>query len=221
MKDILSHLHHIPAPDTDQCALSRLGLDAIFAQSQPYNIKSTQCQIQARTSDAISLDYLNAVVQLLVVGHSMSSVSPRKECTGIRMDSSFVLASSIMHGMSLLTSSQLQCPCPTSKAHARVVHIESLVIVQGAVSSNPVGCKKINGGNNTAAAGCGINTAIGTQPAFATSIIRNASLLGPKNYLVVPPELPPKNQRRHLLSTEISASPLASYTNISGQGPTR
>ena len=89
--------------------------------------------------------------------------------------------------------------------------------VQGAVSSNPIGCKKINGGNDTAAAGCGINTAIGTQPAFTTNYIRNATLLGPKNYLVIPPGLPQNNQGRHLLSTEVSASPLASYTNVTGQ----
>lgn len=86
------------------------------------------------------------------------------------------------------------------------------------MSSNPIGCKKINGGNNTATDGCGINTSIGTQPAFTTSPIRNASSVGPKNFAVLPPQPPPQNQRRHLLSTEILASPLASYTNVSGPG---
>ena len=84
------------------------------------------------------------------------------------------------------------------------------------MSSNPIGCKKINGGNHTATAGCGINTSIGTQPAFTTSPIRNATFVGPKNFVVLPPQPPPEIQRRHLLSTEISASPLASYTNVSG-----
>ena len=59
VKDILSHFHHIPAPDTDQCALSRLGLSAIFAQQQPYNIKSTQCQLQASPSSQSCLNTLH------------------------------------------------------------------------------------------------------------------------------------------------------------------
>ena len=58
VKEILRKFHHIPAPETDQCALSRLGLDAIFAQRQPYNLKSTSCQIQASTSVAPALKWL-------------------------------------------------------------------------------------------------------------------------------------------------------------------
>lgn len=54
-KNILSHHHRIPPEsDQDQCAVSRLGVDPIFAQSQPYNIKSVACQIQASDSCAMA-----------------------------------------------------------------------------------------------------------------------------------------------------------------------
>ena len=50
-RNILSHHHRIPPDsDQDQCAVSKLGVDPTFAQSQPYNIKSVACQIQASDS---------------------------------------------------------------------------------------------------------------------------------------------------------------------------
>ena len=55
VKEILSKVHQLPAPDTDQCALSRLGLSALFGQRQPYNLKSTSCQIQASLSSSEGL----------------------------------------------------------------------------------------------------------------------------------------------------------------------
>lgn len=110
--------------------------------------------------------------------------------------------------------------------------------VQGALSSNPIGCKKIYGGNQTATGshtamvqavtnsttveGCGLNPAAPTQLAFTTDLLRNNSATNTRGYLVKAPVLPTfENQGRHLLSTEISASPLASFTNVTGRAPDR
>ena len=50
-RGILSRFHYLPVvSNLDQCAPSRLKLDELFAQKQPYNIKSATCQIQASTS---------------------------------------------------------------------------------------------------------------------------------------------------------------------------
>ena len=50
-RGILSRFHFLPVRDSlDQCAPNRLKLDHLFAQKQPYNIKSATCQIQASTS---------------------------------------------------------------------------------------------------------------------------------------------------------------------------
>ena len=53
-RGILSRFHYLPVvSNLDQCAPSRLKLDELFAQKQPYNIKSATCQIQASTSRAL------------------------------------------------------------------------------------------------------------------------------------------------------------------------
>ncbi len=61
VKAILGKLHHIPAADTDQCALSRLGLSALFGQKQPFNLKSTSCQIQASAPETEGLPMHSAL----------------------------------------------------------------------------------------------------------------------------------------------------------------
>ena len=57
LADKLKIHHHIPAPDTDQCADSRLGL-LHLARKQPYNAKSASCLIQASLSCAFSMPKL-------------------------------------------------------------------------------------------------------------------------------------------------------------------
>lgn len=88
--------------------------------------------------------------------------------------------------------------------------------MQDALSSNPIGCRKIKG-DNSSAAGCGLDTAQLTQPAFTTDPIRNASLTLTKDFVVNPPDALLSPKRRQLLSTGVSAEPLASITTVQGE----
>ena len=88
--------------------------------------------------------------------------------------------------------------------------------MQDALSSNPIGCRKIKG-DNSSAAGCGLDTAQLTQPAFTTDPIRNASLTLTKDFVVDPPDALLSPKRRQLLSTGVSAEPLASITTVQGE----
>ena len=88
--------------------------------------------------------------------------------------------------------------------------------MQDALSSNPIGCRKIKG-DNSSAAGCGLDTAQLTQPAFTTDPIRNASLTLTKDFVVDPPDALLSPKRRQLLSTGVSAEPFASVTTVQGE----
>ena len=95
------------------------------------------------------------------------------------------------------------------------VSIQDALMQLHDLSSNPVGCGKIKG-DNSSAAGCGLDTARPTQPAFTTDPIRNASLTLTRDFVVNPPDiLSPK--RRQLLSTEVSAEPFGSITTVQGK----
>ena len=89
--------------------------------------------------------------------------------------------------------------------------------MQDALSSNPVGCRKIRG-DNSSATGCGLDTAQLTQPAFTTDPIRNASLTLTKDFVVDPPDILLSPMRRRLLSEEVSTEPFGSITTVQGNG---
>ena len=75
LADKLKVHHHIPAPDTDQCADTRLGLSKL-ARKQPYNAKSAACLIQASLSRATSMPELS-----LLAMHATSAHPPCSQDT--------------------------------------------------------------------------------------------------------------------------------------------